>query len=132
MALRISRRRLADYFANSLVDGIPAHKLAKELGAYLIESSRTKEVELIARDIEFALSKRGIVIADVASARSLSEVTRKEIEKLAKSTFSATQVELRDTIDTSLIGGVKINFAGFQLDNTIKQKLTALRANHKV
>jgi F-type H+-transporting ATPase subunit delta len=132
MALRISRRRLSEYYAKSLVDGMSAKKLAKELAAYLIETNRTKEAEFIARDIEFALSKEGIVIADVVSARSLSEATRKEIEKLAKSMFSAKQVELRDTIDPSVIGGVKIDFAGFQLDNTIKQKLTALRANHKV
>lgn len=132
MAARLSRRKLAEYFATALVAGTKATDISNELAAYLIDTKRTKELELIVRDIEYALSTKGYVVADVISARELSETTKKEILALAKENFSASHIELRDHIDETVIGGVKIDFAGLQQDNTIKQKLTALRANHKV
>jgi F-type H+-transporting ATPase subunit delta len=131
MALRISRRKLSQYFADRLAEGVAIKKVIQELAAYLIDSKRTDEVELIIRDTEYALSQRGIVVADIVSARELSVETRNEIAALTKKTFKASHIELRDHIDPTVIGGVRIDFAGLQLDNTIKQKLTALRANHK-
>ena len=69
MAERISRRSLAEYIADRLVAGDTT--VIEQLAAYLIETRRTKQVDLYVSDIEYALIDRGVVIADVTSAHHL-------------------------------------------------------------
>jgi len=51
---RLSRRKIAALYADELLAG---HKdVVKKLAAYLIESRRERELDLIVRDIEAALA----------------------------------------------------------------------------
>lgn len=124
MALRVSRRRIAAYAADKLVGGKASGLVLREVAAYLVATGRTREQELLVRDIEAALAARGVVVADVASAFAISEGVKAEITKLV----GASTVELRETIDPSLLGGVRVDVPGRRFDGTIRHKLTALRA----
>lgn len=126
MADRTSRRRLSRYVAAEVARG--NDKVMSELAAYLIENSRTKEVDLIVRDIEVALAAHGTVIADVTTVNALSAELKADIQKYVKGEQGDTAtVVFREHIDRQLIGGVKVAFAGHELDASIRHKLTTLK-----
>ncbi|MDB5165498.1 MAG: synthase delta subunit [Candidatus Saccharibacteria bacterium] len=124
---KISRRKLAQHAASRLASGDKAGDVMRELGAYLIESRRQRELELIVRDIETALLGKGIAIANTTSARTLSETAKRDITDMIKANYSGvSQVLLREQIDPSVIGGVKIELPDRQLDATVRTKLEKL------
>ena len=127
MPARISRRKLSEYVAGKLLSG---DKTAlSELAAHLIETRRTKEADLIVRDIESALQSKGVLVADIESAHGLESNVRESLSDYLKKHTSATKVVLREQIDESLIGGVRVHTPDATLDTTIRRKLNALKAS---
>lgn len=124
MAVRLSRRKLAAYVADELQAGASVSKVLREVAAYLIDTRRTRELELLVRDIEDALATRGTVVADITSAHALSAELKSEINALV----GAKKLQIRETIDESVLGGLRIDVPGKRFDGTIRHKLTALRA----
>lgn len=131
MAIRISRRKITVYIADKFAKGGDKTKLINELAAFLIDNKRTNELDLILRDIEYQLLRRGIVLARVTSAFELAAETRAEITKMIKDNTHATIIELQQFIEPTLLGGVRLDLPGMQLDNTISRRLTTLRTNVK-
>lgn len=125
MAERISRRSLAEYIADRLVAGDTT--VIEQLAAYLIETRRTKQVDLYVSDIEYALIDRGVVIADVTSAHHLTAETKEAIARFLNTAYAAKTVELRQSLDASLIGGINIQTADAEYDATVKRKITNLQ-----
>ncbi|AKM79910.1 TPA: hypothetical protein DDX46_01115 [Candidatus Saccharibacteria bacterium] len=127
MAVRVSRRKIASYYADELL----ARKtdIATRLAALLLDTGRVRELDLIVRDIEDALEARGVVVADVASAHTLSQATQKDITAFLKKQSDAKEVHLRVNVDQALLGGVRINVPGRELDTTLRRKLTLLKAS---
>ncbi|TAL15054.1 hypothetical protein EPN95_00930 [Patescibacteria group bacterium] len=131
MAIRVSRRKISNYIADQIAAGHEGKKLIQELAAFLIDTRRVKELELVVRDIEYELTSRGIVLAWVSSAHDLTSATKIAITKLIKDRTDAKNVELQELIDPALLGGIKIDLPGQQLDMTIARRLTQLRTNVK-
>lgn len=119
---RLSRRKLAQYAVDAYEKGKFEDAL-QSIAAYLIESRRLREVELVVRAIEDELAARGTVIAHVATARPLTAELQNAITKLV----GAKEISLVETINPELIGGVRIETPGKLLDATIKRKLLTLR-----
>jgi F-type H+-transporting ATPase subunit delta len=124
---RISRRKIAAYYAEKLLSG--RQTVAKELAAFLVDTRRVRELELIVRDIEAALAERGILLADVESARALSSNATKEVQDYLKNTTGAKKIHLRETVDPTLIGGVRVMIPGSELDGTLRHRLNQLKAS---
>ena len=124
MSGRISRQKLAAQTADGIVSGDA--DATRRLAAYLLDTRRTDEAELIARDIEHALVGRGIVLADVTSARQLSAESRQAIKEFIGSDTKAKQITLREKVDPSVIGGVRVKYGGRLLDATVATKLERL------
>lgn len=124
MALRLSRRKIAALAAENILSGASQQKVLREVAAYLLATRRTREQELLVRDIEDALATRGMVVADVTSAHPLTETIKSEISKLV----SAKQLQLRERIDAEVLGGVRVDIPGKRFDGTLQRKLTALKA----
>ena len=103
MATRLSRRKIAAHYADELVAG---RDIMKSLAAFLVESRRIREYELIVRDIEAALAERGVLVADVASSHTLSAAAKKAVESYLAQATGAKQIQMRQSVDESLIGGV--------------------------
>lgn len=120
----ISRHKLAKVTAASLSNG--DQDSMSRLAAYLVDQRRTNEAELIVRDIEQALTGLGIVVADVTSARKLSSDAVKSITEFIKDKTDAKNVHLREHIDASVIGGVKLSYGDKLLDATVTAKLERL------
>lgn len=123
MALRLSRRKMATFVAEKLVAGEKPAAALKEVAAYLVDTRRTRELELLVRDIEDALAARGTVVADVTSAHPLSDTLKKEIASLV----GGKSLQLRETINPEVLGGVRVDVPGKRFDGTIRHKLTALK-----
>ena len=63
---RTSRRRLAEYVAERLLaDDV---SVIAELAALIVTERREREIELIVRDIEDSLARRGVLVATVETA----------------------------------------------------------------
>jgi F-type H+-transporting ATPase subunit delta len=126
MALRLSRRVIARHIAGRLLKADDT--VLAELAAFLIDTRRTGEVELIVRDIEHALAEAGVVLADVAAARELTSTLQKSIVAYITSEQGATEVHLRTSVDETLLGGVRISVPGAERDMTLRRQLTKLQA----
>lgn len=127
MATKLSRRKLSDYAAERLVRGDKASDVMRSVAAYLIESGREREAELIVRDIETKLLGHGIALATVVSARQLSDEAKQSIEQMIKDTQEGvTTVYLRESVEPDVIGGVKVILPHAQMDATVKAKLEKL------
>jgi len=118
----VTRRRLAEFVANELQTGGGEEAITKA-AAYLIESGKKRDVGLLVRDIEEILASKGTVVADITSARPLSSEDKTAIAKL----LGASQLHARETIDPSVLGGVRIEMSGKRLDATLKHKIDLLK-----
>ena len=119
---RTSRRRLAEYAAERLLaDDV---SVIAELAALIVTERREREIELIVRDIEDSLARRGVLVATVETATQLTDSVRAEIVKL----LDASEVKLREIVAPELIGGVRVRTPGAVLDGTIVQKLHTLKS----
>lgn len=130
MARKISRRQLAAYVAKQLSDGKRASAL-RQLAGYLVDTRRTKELEVIVRDIMHHLARSGIVHAQVVSAFELSNETKAFVKEFVAQQTQATEVTLHSVIDERVLGGLKISTPGKELDTTIAHHLATLRTTAK-
>ena len=121
MAAGFSRRRLAAYVAEQIAAGAEVSAVLSQVAAYLIDTRATRDVDVVAATIEEALAERGIIVAEVTTAHELSAALQKQ-----SGTAPVTSVQLRQVVDPSVIGGVKIALPGQHYDGTIQHKLTAL------
>lgn len=125
MAQRISRRLMAEYVAGRLLDG--DSNVITQLAAYLIESRRTKELDTYVYDVETALLAKGVVVADVVSARDLTKATQDAITVFLQDSYKADRVELRQSVDSELIGGVRVRTADAEYDASLRRRLNKLQ-----
>ena len=131
MARKLSRRSVAQYIAKQLAEGTAKKDLTQQLAAYLIETRRTREVNLIVRDVQFYLAEQGHVAGTLTSARDLGASTIKAIEAFAKEKTGAKTVSLDKNVDEALIGGIKLALPGYELDTTIARQLTTLKTRYR-
>lgn len=118
----LSRRKLAKFVADKVQSGDSADAL-KQAAAYLIEAKQTHSVGLLVRDIEEVLARSGVVVADITSARSLSAEDKAAVAKL----LGAKELQVREIIDSSVLGGMRIEVSGKRLDATLKHKIDLLK-----
>ena len=123
---KLSRRKVAAHLADELIAG---KRVTNKLAAYLIETKRTRELELFVRDIKAALAERGVLLADVASAREIASETKNTITDYLKKKTGAKDVHLQTTVDPTLLGGVRIETPDERLDSTLRHKLNQLTAS---
>lgn len=124
MATRLSRRKIAQYVAEEVADGAPLADLLEQVAALLVDTGRTREYELLTRDIEEALATKGIVVADVTTAHDRDADISTILRQLMP---NAKQFVTRRHSDASVLGGVLLELPGRQLDATVRGRLDKLR-----
>lgn len=122
---QISRRQLATYAAEAIASGKP--EVVEQLASYLVETKRTKEADLLARDIEKALQSRGLVVARTQTAHGLEPEQRAEIEDLIKKRYGAKRVVMVESEEADLLGGVVVTTAGDELDGSLRRNINRLK-----
>jgi F-type H+-transporting ATPase subunit delta len=121
---KLSRRKIAAYVADRVQQGTVPEQVIMEVAAYLYESRRLREMTLVVRAIEDALLERGTVVATVTSARPLDDQLRAAVVKQ----IGAGEVHLREVVDPSVLGGLRVQTPEASYDATIAHKLNGLRA----
>ena len=124
MPARLSRRKMATFVADKLEAGASPSEALQEVAAYLQDTGRIREQELLVRDIEEEMASRGIVVADVVSARPLDESIKAQIKTMT----GAKTLQIRQSVDESVLGGISVDVPGKRFDGTIRHKLNALKA----
>jgi len=127
---KLSRRSIALYVANE-VDTPRRSEVILQLAAHLVDTHRTKELPLVIRDIEFYLAEAGSVSGTVTTAFDLTAETKKAIDSYVKQQTGAKEVLLDHQVDPEVLGGVKINTPGHELDATVRRNLTILKTQFK-
>lgn len=98
-----------------------------------IVCKKTREFLLYPISKEFVVqynAKKGIQQAVVTSASPLTDSARAEIIKIvANFTKGEVTVQLEEQIDESLIGGYVLRVGDKQIDDSVKNRLTDLRAD---
>lgn len=122
MAANLSRRKIAAYCAEQIICG-DVEGVMRELAAYLIDTKREREADLIVRDIEGVLAERGVILATVTTAHPLTNALRTEVEKL----LGGNTVYVREAIDQAVLGGIRIEVPGKLYDATVRRKLESLK-----
>lgn len=74
-----------------------------------------------------AEAERGIVVAEVTTAIPMAEETRASLVQKLTATLGRP-VSLREKVDASMVGGIRINVAGRVLDGSLSAQLDAMRA----
>ena len=75
---------------------------------------------------EFYNRDHQVTVADVTVARPLTEKQRAELLAKLKS-MSGKDVELREKVDPAVLGGVLLYMDGKRYDNTVRQRLDAIK-----
>lgn len=122
MTVKLSRQKLARYLADQLLAGRRTQAV-DELAAYLLETGRTKEADQIVLSTQELLESDGYVMAEVTTASLLAADMQATITQL----LGAKNLELKQTIDPSVIGGIKVRTPSRVLDATVARRLNNLR-----
>ncbi len=131
MATALSRRSIATYVAQQLLEETSHAALVDQLAAYLLESGRTRELGIIMRDVQHQLAQKGYVIGTITTAHEIDEATKNQIEAYTKQQTRAAKVILETAVDPRLLGGLKLSLPGQELNTTIARNLTVLKTQHK-
>lgn len=131
MPVKLSRRKITHHVAISLSTGNNSSQIITQLAGFLVDTGRTKELDIIVRDIEYSLAEQGIVSARAVTAFDLSVETRREIEAIINNRKKSHDIQLQHVVDPDVLGGVKLDIPGFRLDTTLAHKLSTLRTNYK-
>lgn len=115
------RAIMADLFSADMAPEVVA------IATMAVERGYVASLSQVAEEFsEIAESKRGIVVADVTTVIPLTDELRASLtDKLAASL--GRPVTLRERVDASILGGIKINVAGRVLDGSLSSQLDAMR-----
>lgn len=127
---KLSRRVIARAFVAKLV-AEPTRQAhwVKVLAAYLVEQKQIDTVDMLLADISREyFAETGVLLADVTSARPLTEAVRKAVEKALHEATDAKKVVITEHTDQSLIGGVVARTPDAVLDASVRSQLNQLAA----
>lgn len=125
---KISRRSLARYAVEQLTEGRSAAAIAKHLAGALVESGRRGEVEFLLGDIAWELERRGLVAtATITTATPLTDELEGQLKSQIKKASGTQDVTLKENLDRSVIGGLKIETTARVWDSTVKRQLNQIK-----
>ena len=128
MSIKSPRSRLAAIIAERCQQSAGSKELSQEIAAYLLAEGRTGELDSILRDVMQYRADRGIVEVAAIDAHPLSDSVKTDITALIKGLYpTAKQIIISEQIDTSVIGGVRLELANQQLDLSIRSKLNRFK-----
>jgi F0F1-type ATP synthase delta subunit len=126
--MKAPRRQLAYVIATRTLDGSFDAKEIRSLAAYLLDEGRTGELSSLMRDVQQAWADRGTVEVVASAAHTLPDMAKREIEVLARRIYpQAKRIIITQRLEPSLIGGVRLSLASYQLDRTAKGQLQQLK-----
>jgi F-type H+-transporting ATPase subunit delta len=104
------------------------HKLTFAIFDIITSKNREPLLPAIAEEFHHAYNVyKNVGEASVTTAVPLDDKLRGEIEKIVKKLSDKKEVEIKEKVDASMIGGFVLNVGDRQIDASIKNKLKALK-----
>lgn len=127
--MRATRHQLSEILAEqSLSADFKPKSFSRALAKFLLHSDRVDELEPIIRDMIAFRAKNGIVEVTAISAHNLSTEDRTDIGLLVRQVYpEAALININESLDSSLIGGIKLEIVNQELDLTVRGRLNLLR-----
>ncbi len=108
---------------SNLSGNLSSARLSRALASYLARERRTSELDAIMRELTRQRAQDGVLEANVTSAFPLSDSVKRELRKLAGN----DKLVLNETIDKTVIGGVRMETSEAMLDLTVRNRLNTLK-----
>lgn len=119
IAAVIARRTLAVQDTQSLQQAV---------AGFLLEQNRVDELDSIMRDVIAYRSEHGHVEVTVVSAYPITSDVKAEVLLAVKQEFpGAVSYVINQKIDAAVVGGLRLEFNGEELDLTVKAKLNKFK-----
>ena len=129
MARLVTSRQIAAALLSLVGDGVQAEHIGQAAAAYLVSNRRSKDYDAVKHDMLELRAAEGTVEAVALSAYELSDTVKRELKVILSEQFKpGSQVVLEQAHDPSLVGGVRLEAPGLQLDLSIKHRLQQLTA----
>ncbi|HEX3082106.1 MAG TPA: F0F1 ATP synthase subunit delta [Candidatus Saccharimonadia bacterium] len=116
-----SRGQVAAFVASKLRDG--RKDALKQAAAWLQDTGRARQTKYLAEDVAGVMAREGYVYARITTARKLSEAAESEVKSYIKEQTGAHNLELEMVVDRDVIGGVRVEVPGAEIDATVRRKL---------
>lgn len=121
---KVSRKQLAEAIVHILKKSTSKAELARNVAAYLITETRTRELDSLIRDImQLRFEDEGVLELDIISAHPVTD----EIKSIITSKLPAKQYVVNEEVLPELVGGVRIQTTDSQLDLTVVSRLNSLK-----
>ena len=130
MATKISRQTIARAVVRQLLaDGARQHDIMNSLAAYLALHHMTQHADSLINDIADEIFKRtGRLSVEITSARILTDNVRHDLSTYLMAETQAQSVDLFESVDAGLIGGLVVRTPSAELDVSVRTKLRELTA----
>ena len=124
----ISRTDLAEVIGERTLHTHDLNKLKKAIAGYLLEQNRVADIDSLMRDVMKYRAAHGYVEAMVVSAFPLTSAVLASVEiEITGQYPGAKSYVLNQRVDKDVVGGIRIEVAGEELDMTIRAKLNTLK-----
>jgi F0F1-type ATP synthase delta subunit len=109
-------------------DRASGQSLAVETAAYLIDAHRTSELESLLRDVMQYRADHGIVEVIAVSAFPLNEKVHDDISAEVRKLYPGSkEIIVSHRLDSTVVSGVRLEFANQLLDLSVRNKLNKLK-----
>lgn len=123
-----TRHHLAEVIGKRSLHLKNRRQLARQIAAYLLETNQTAQLESLLRDVMAYRAEHGVVEVTAVSAHQLTADIKRQIQALIKAEYPGTKVtQLNEEIDPAVIGGLRLEMPGEQLDTTVDAKLNLFK-----
>jgi F-type H+-transporting ATPase subunit delta len=126
--MKITRTKLASVIAEKLQRTDDVIALSKEIATYLLSQGRISDLDSILRDVMQFRADQGFVEVVATDAHALSDAVKTDIKATVQKLYpGANQIIISEVVDTSVVGGVRLEFANSQLDLSVRSKLNRFK-----
>lgn len=123
-----TRPQIANAIAKQTLDLHDTTNLKKAIASYLLEENRVDDLNSIMRDVLSYRAAHGHVEVTVVSAYPISSAVRADVLVAVKQQSpGAASYVINQRIDPDVIGGLRIEFDGHELDLTVQAKLNKFK-----
>ena len=123
-----NRSQIAKAIAEKTLNVQDSKQLAHAVAGYLLEENRVYELDSIMRDVLAYRAQHGHVEVSVVSAFPISSDVRDDVMAAVIQEYpNAASYSVNETIDPNVVGGLRIEFGGEELDLTVRAKLNKFK-----
>jgi F-type H+-transporting ATPase subunit delta len=123
----VSRDNLAKIMENVLKKLNSNSLTVKFVGTIAVNGRLQNLKNIVDEFLKMMSDKRGELVADVITAFPISKDINNSLVKEVKKLTKSEKIELKTTVDKSLIGGFVLRVGSTMIDSSIKTKLNSLK-----